>query len=135
MDFLRRIAPGSQLGRGGILECRLLLLDLLSESFDILFDFCLEPVPGALQLAFGVQPHFLASIRLFFGGFLEFIAFFVQVGDQLLGSYSGIGLNFAGFRLERGQYGIHFIDPLFGPVEIEMHAALGGHNYLHLAGL
>jgi hypothetical protein len=108
-----------------------LVLNLLAEGFDISFDFRLEAVPRVFQLTLGAQPSGLTGIGLLLNGLLGLVALLVQVSDELIGFHSGIGLYFATLGFERFQYGIHFVDPLFGLIEIEMHAALRGHDRLH----
>src|SRR5262249_15952160 len=85
-----------------------------------------KAVPIVFQLTLGAQPSGLAGITLLLNKFLELVALLVQVRDELVSLHSGIGLHVVSFGFERRQYGIHFVDPLFGPIEIEMHTALRG---------
>jgi hypothetical protein len=71
MNLLGCIAPSLQLGGGCVLECRLLMLNLLAEGFDISFDFRLEAVPTVFQLTLGAQPSGLTGIGLLLNGLLE----------------------------------------------------------------
>src|SRR5262249_2575579 len=96
----------------------------------IFFHFRFKSVPIAFQLTLGLQPSGLTGISLLLNELLKLVALFMQVRDVLIGLRSRVSLHLVSFGFERRQNGIHFVDPLFRPIEIEMHAALRGHDDL-----
>ncbi|MGT2500555.1 hypothetical protein ACVOMS_06445 [Bradyrhizobium guangxiense] len=76
------------------------------------------------SLGLGARPGGFTCFGLGLEHRLEFIAALGQILQQLIRLDLGLGLGLAGLDLEGGEGGIHLVDPLLGPVQVEMHAAL-----------
>ncbi|WP_246732285.1 hypothetical protein [Bradyrhizobium yuanmingense] len=89
-----------------------------------------ESIPLPLQIGLGVGPGRFTRLRLGLEQCLKLVAALGQIGEELIGLDLGLSLGLAGLDLERRQRGVHLVDPLLGPIEKEMHAALLWHGRL-----
>jgi hypothetical protein len=53
---------------------------------------------------------------LLFDGFPKFVALLAQIHESLIGLGAKVGLNLADVAFKRSERGIHFVDPLLGPI-------------------
>lgn len=116
-------------GRGLELECRLLQLELLAVTFDVFFDLRLEGAPVGFQSCLDAGPCGLVGSRLLLDGVAEVIAIFAQLSQNLAGLVLGIDLHLGGLAFKRRQRGVHFIEPLLGPICKEVNAVLSAHFF------
>jgi hypothetical protein len=85
-------------------------------------NFGLETSPVGFQLGLRPGPRCLVGGRLLFDDVPELIALLLQIGESLGCLDAQIGIDLTGFPLKRRQRGIHFVDPLFGPIQKKVSA-------------
>jgi hypothetical protein len=84
--------PGFQLSIGLKLKRRLLVLDLLTELFDILLNLGFETSPVGFQLTLRVRPDSVVSFRLLLHGVPELVTLLAPVGESLVGLDAEVGI-------------------------------------------
>jgi hypothetical protein len=67
----------------------------------------------------------------FFDDGLKLVTSLLQIVDQLIGLHFEVSLHLTRFGFKRRQSGVHLVNPLLCPIQVQMHAAPFWHHGLH----
>ena len=135
MELVRRFVPSLRLRGRYVSERCLLLLDLLADSLNVGFELRFEAMPLQLELRLGSVQGGFTCLSLCLGVGLKLMLPLFQIGEQMVGLCLRVGFQLAYLCFERRQCSVHFVNSLFGPVQVYMHTAMLLHDRLRFERL